>query len=273
MIDVFNAFLSYSFLRNALIVGVLVSLCCALLGIPLVLKRYSMIGDGLSHVGFGAMSIALAFNLAPLYVAIPVVIIAAFLLLSISGKSKIGGDSAIALISTASVAVGVMIVSMTKGMTTDVSNYMFGSILVMTDSDVILSVISAIVVLIIYVLFYNRIFAITFDDSFAKATGTNTTLFNSLIAVLTAVTIVIGMRMMGAMLISSLIIFPALSALRVCKSFGAVVITSAIVSVIAFIIGIFSSFILDSPTGATVVIVNLIIFIIFYLIGKNINKN
>lgn len=273
MIDVFNAFLSYSFLRNALIVGVLVSLCCALLGIPLVLKRYSMIGDGLSHVGFGAMSIALAFNLAPLYVAIPVVIIAAFLLLSISGKSKIGGDSAIALISTASVAVGVMIVSMTKGMTTDVSNYMFGSILVMTDSDVILSVISAIVVLIIYVLFYNRIFAITFDDSFAKATGTNTTLFNSLIAVLTAVTIVIGMRMMGAMLISSLIIFPALSALRVCKSFWAVVITSAIVSVIAFIIGIFSSFILDSPTGATVVIVNLIIFIIFYLIGKNINKN
>lgn len=268
MTDVLNAFLSYSFLRNALIVGILVSLCCALLGVTLVLKRYSMIGDGLSHVGFGAMALALAFNLTPLYVAIPVVIVAAFLLLSVSGKSNMGGDSAIAIISTASVAIGVMIVSMTKGMTTDVSNYMFGSILVMTSSDVVLSVISTIVVLILYVLFYNRIFAITFDETFAKSTGTNTMVFNSLIAVLTAVTIVVGMRMMGAMLISSLIIFPALSALRVCRSFFSVVIVSAIVSVLAFAVGIVASFILDSPTGATVVIANLIIFILFYLFGK-----
>lgn len=268
MSDIITAFLSYSFLRYALIVGILVSLCCALLGVPLVLKRYSMIGDGLSHVGFGAMAIALALNLAPLYVAIPVDILAAFILLRISEKSKIGADSAIAMISTVSVAIGVMIVSMTKGMTTDISNYMFGSILVMTKSDVVLSIVLSLVVLILFILFYNQIFAITFDESFARATGTNTSLFNSLIAILTAVTIVIGMRMMGAMLLSSLIIFPALSALRVCKSFSSVVVVSALTSVIAFICGIILSFAFDSPTGATVVVSNLIIFILFYILGK-----
>ncbi len=268
MTEIINAFISYSFLRNALIVGILVSLCCALLGVSLVLKKYSMIGDGLSHVGFGAMAIALSLNLAPLSVAIPVVIIAAFLLLRISENNKISGDSAIALISTSSVAVGVMIVSMTRGMTTDISNYMFGSILVMTKTDVILSVVLSLAVLLLYILFYNRIFAITFDESFAKATGTNTNVFNSLLAILIAVTIVLGMRMMGAMLISSLIIFPALTALRVCRSFRLVVIVSSIVSVVSFIIGIVASFILDSPTGATVVISNLIIFIIFCLVGK-----
>ena len=268
MADIINAFLSYSFLRNALIVGILVSLCAALLGVSLVLKRYSMIGDGLSHVGFGASAIALSLNLAPLYVAIPVVVLAAFLLLRISENSKINGDSAIAIISTSAVAIGVIIVSMTKGMSTDISNYMFGSILVMTRLDVILSIVLSVIVLVLYVLFYNRIFAITFDESFARATGTNTGLFNSLLAVLTAVTIVIGMRMMGAMLISSLVIFPALSALRLCRGFRSVIILSAIVSVIAFIVGIVVSFVLDAPTGATVVISNLVVFIISYIIGK-----
>ncbi len=268
MLDVIYAFISYSFLRNALIVGILVALCSALLGVSLVLKRYSMIGDGLSHVGFGALSIALAANLAPLAIAIPVVIIAAFWLMRISEKSSLGGDSAIALISTSAVAIGVMIVSVTKGMTTDVSNYMFGSILVMTKADVILSVILSLAVLALYILFYNRIFAITFDESFAKATGTNTSLFSSLLSVLTAVTIVLGMRMMGAMLISSLIIFPALSALRLCRSFRSVITVAAIVSVVAFIIGIFASFIFDLPTGATVVVSNLIIYLIFYVFGK-----
>ncbi len=257
MADIINAFLSYSFLRNALIVGILVSLCAALLGVSLVLKRYSMIGDGLSHVSFGASAIALSLNLAPLYVAIPVVV-----------NSKINGDSAIALISTSAVAIGVIIVSMTKGMSTDISNYMFGSILVMTRLDVVLSVVLSIIVLILYILFYNRIFAITFDESFAKATGTNTWFFNSLLAVLTAVTIVIGMRMMGAMLISSLVIFPALSALRLCRGFRSVIILSAVFSVVAFIVGIVVSFVLDAPTGATVVISNLIVFMISYIVGR-----
>ena len=272
MADIFNAFLSYSFLRNALIVGVLVSLCCALLGVSLVLKRYSMIGDGLSHVGFGAMSIALALNIAPLYVAIPATVISAFLLLKASENSRLGGDSAIALISTTSVAIGVMIVSMTKGMTTDISNYMFGSILVMTKADVVLSIVLSLLVLVLFILFYNRIFAITFDESFAKATGTNTNLFNSFIAILTAITIVLGMRMMGAMLISSLIIFPALSSLKVCKSFGAVIVLSAVISAISFICGLFMSFTLDSPTGATVVVSNLVVYLLFCLIAK-IRKN
>lgn len=268
MAEIINAFLSYSFLRNALIVGTLVSLCSALLGVSLVLKHYSMIGDGLSHVGFGALAVALALNLAPLYVAIPVVIIAAFLLLRISESDKIGGDSAIALISTSAVAVGVMVVSMTKGMTTDVSNYMFGSILVMTKADVYLCVALSLAVLILYVLCYNRIFAITFDESFARATGTNTGLFNTLLAILTAVTIVIGMRMMGAMLISSLVIFPALTALRVCRGFRSVIIASAVISVAAFIFGIAASFALDSPPGATIVLSNLLLFIIFYIYSK-----
>ncbi len=268
MTEIINAFLSYSFLRNAFIVGVLVSLCCALLGVCLVLKKYSMIGDGLSHVGFGAMALSLALNLTPLYIAIPACIIAAFCLLRISEKNALGGDSAIAIISTSSVAVGVMVVSMTKGMTTDVSNYMFGSILVMTKADVYLSIALSLGVLILFILFYNRIFAITFDESFAKATGTNTSLYNSLLAILTAVTVVIGMRMMGAMLISSLIIFPALSALKICRSFKGVVVMSAVISVIAFMVGIMASFALDSPTGATVVISNLVIFIILSLWKK-----
>lgn len=270
MTDIFNAFLSYSFLRNALIVGTLVSLCCALLGVSLVLKRYSMIGDGLSHVGFGAMSIALALNLAPLYVAIPVVIISAFLLLKINEKSRLFGDSAIALISTSSVAIGVMIVSMTKGMTTDISNYMFGSILVMTKADVILSIVLSLLVLVLFVLFYNRIFAITFDESFAKATGTNTNLFNSFIAILTAITIVLGMRMMGAMLISSLIIFPALSAMQISDSFKGVLIWSAVISIFTFIFGLFASITL--PAGAMIVLCNLAVLVICTVAGKVIKR-
>lgn len=268
MAEIFNAFSTYSFLKSALLVGILVSLCSAMLGVSLVLKRYSMIGDGLSHVGFGALAVALAMNLAPLYVAIPVVVLAAFLLLRISENKNMSGDSAIAVISTASIAVGVTIVSMTKGMTTDISNYMFGSILVMTRADVILSVLLSLVVLALYILFYNRIFAITFDEEFAKATGVKTGVFNSLLAVLTAVTIVIGMRMMGAMLISSLIIFPALSSLLICKSFRSVILTAAVISIAAFLIGIFSSYALDSPTGATVVLSNLAIYLICRLVNK-----
>lgn len=268
MLDVIYAFISYSFLRNALIVGILVALCSALLGVSLVLKRYSMIGDGLSHVGFGALSIALAANLAPLPIAIPVVIIAAFWLMRISEKSSLGGDSAIALISTSAVAIGVMIVSVTKGMTTDVSNYMFGSILVMTKADVVLSVILSLAVLALYILFYNRIFAITFDESFAKATGTNTSLFSSLLSVLTAVTIVLGMRMMGAMLISSLIIFPALSAMRIFKSFRGVVCFAAGLSVVCFCLGLTGSYLFSTPVGATVVVCDLAAFLLCCLIER-----
>ncbi|NTV78191.1 MAG: metal ABC transporter permease [Clostridiales bacterium] len=268
MVNIFMEMLSYPFLVRALLVGIFVSLCAALLGVSLVLKRYSMIGDGLSHVGFGSLAIATALGLAPLEVSIPVVVAAAFLLLRISENSKIKGDAAIALISTASLAIGVIVVSVTTGMNTDVCNYMFGSILAMSKSDVWLSIALSILVLLLFVVFYHKIFAVTFDESFARTTGTNTNRFNMLIAFLTAITIVLGMRMMGALLISSLIIFPALTSMHLCKRFLSVVICSAFISVICFVAGIVISYVFATPTGASVVVVNIVLFFAFWLIGK-----
>ena len=260
--------LSYHFMQRAIIVGVLVSLCAALLGVSLVLKRYSMIGDGLSHVGFGALAVASAFGIAPLWLAVPVVIVSAVFLLNLQQSGKVKGDAAVAIISSASLAIGVITVSLTTGMNTEVSSYMFGSILSLSRSDTVLSIILSSAVLILFILFYPRIFAVTFDETFAKATGTNTGFYNMLLAVLTAVTVVLGMRMMGALLISSLIIFPALSAMRVCKSFKSVIITSALISVLCFIVGITASYFLETPTGASIVAADLVVFGIFGIIGK-----
>lgn len=264
MIDILIEMFSYTFLVRAVIVGLLVSLCASLLGVSLVLKRYSMIGDGLSHVGFGTLAIATALNMAPLTVSIPVVVLAAFMLLRISENGKIKGDAAIAIISTTSLAIGVVVISMTTGMNTDVCNYMFGSILAMSKNDVTLSIALAVVVLTLFILFYNKIFAVTFDENFAKATGTKTGIYNMLIAFLTAITIVLGMRMMGALLISSLIIFPALTSMRVCKKFKTVTICSALVSVICFFLGVVGSYLYATPTGASVVIVNGAAFLLFW---------
>jgi zinc transport system permease protein len=268
MINTLLEMFSYAFLVRAVVVGLLVSLCAALLGVSLVLKRYSMIGDGLSHVGFGTLAIATAMNVAPLKVSIPVVVLAAFLLLRISENSKIKGDAAIALISTSSLAIGVVVISMTTGMNTDVCNYMFGSILAMSKNDVTLSIVLATVVLTMFVLLYNRIFAVTFDENFAKATGVKTGIYNMLIAFLTAITIVLGMRMMGALLISSLIIFPALTSMRLCKKFKTVTICSALVSVLCFFIGVVLSYINATPTGASVVIVNIAAFLLFWTVNS-----
>jgi zinc transport system permease protein len=246
------------------VVGFLVSLCAALLGVSLVLKRYSMIGDGLSHVGFGALAVATALNAAPLAVSIPVVVAAAFFLLRLSENSTIKGDAAIAIVSTGSLALGVVVISLTTGMNTDVCNYLFGSILAMNKSDVFLSIILSVTVLILFGFFYHKIFAVTFDETFAKATGTRTGVFNMLIAFLTAITIVLGMRMMGALLISSLIIFPALTSMRICKQFKTVTLCSALVSVICFFIGVVISYLYATPTGASVVIMNILAFLIFW---------
>ncbi|MDR2404618.1 MAG: metal ABC transporter permease [Spirochaetaceae bacterium] len=268
MIALLLEMFSYTFLVRAVIVGLLVSLCASLLGVSLVLKRYSMIGDGLSHVGFGTLAIATAMNAAPLTVSIPLVVAAAFLLLRISENSRIKGDAAIALISSGSLAVGVMVISLTTGMNTDVCNYLFGSILAMSKGDVTLSLILSAMVLTLFILFYNKIFAVTFDESFARATGVHTGIYNMLIAILTAITIVLGMRMMGAMLISSLIIFPALSAMRICKRFKTVTISAALVSVFCFFTGVVLSYLFAIPTGASVVIINILVF--FLLWGLNI---
>lgn len=268
MFDAVTLLLSQNFLMRALFVGVLISLCCALLGVSLVLKRFSMIGDGLSHVGFGAMAIACAVNIAPLYFSLPIVLVSAFLLLRMNEKGKIKGDAAIALISTGALAVGIMVTSMTTGMNIDIYNYMFGSILTMSNDDVVISSIVSVVVSVLFVLFYNEIFAVTFDENFAQATGTKTSFYNMLIAGLTAVTIVIGMRMMGALLISSLIIFPAVTSMRVCKSFRSVVFSSTLISIICFVIGLLFSVEYEAPTGASIVCVNIVFLLFFSFIGK-----
>ena len=268
MIETLHIMFSYSFILRALIVGVLVSLCASLLGVSLVLKRYSMIGDGLSHVGFGAIAVATAFNWAPMEFTIPVVIIAAFLLLRLSENSSIKGDSAIAIISTGALAFGILVASMTTGMNTDINSYLFGSILAMTLNDVLLSVVLSAVVIVLFVLFYNKIFAVTFDETFSNATGIRANVYNMLIAILTAIPIVLGMRMMGALLISSLIIFPALTSMRVCKHFKTVVIVSAVISIICFLLGLIISYFFSTPTGATVVVINIGIFILFSILGK-----
>lgn len=277
MIEFFRQVFSYSFMTRALLVGGLVSLCAALLGVTLVLKRYSMIGDGLSHVGFGSLSVALALQMAvpafaglssPLLVSMPVVVVAAVLLLRLSNNSGVNGDAAIAIVSSSALAIGIIAASLTSGMNIDVMNYLFGSILSITTSDIYLSCFVAVLVLGLFLVFYNKIFAVTFDETFAKATGTNAGTYNTLLAVLTALVIVVGMRIMGAMLISCLLIFPALTSMRIFKSFRAVVISSAVVSLGCFFTGMMLSFGIPTlPSGGAVVVVNLGAFLMFSLVG------
>ena len=252
---------SYPFMQRALLAGVLVSLCAALLGVPLVLKRYSMIGDGLSHVSFGALAIAVALGGTPLYFSIPVVILAAFFLLRMASHPHWNSDAAIAAVSASALAVGILVISRTTGMTTDVDNYMFGSVLAMTKGDVALSVVLSVTVLALYLLYYHQIFAVTFDENFSRATGLKVDAFNTLLAILTALTIVLGMRMMGAMLISSLVIFPALTAMRLFKSFRGVILCAAVISVVCFCAGLTISFAFSTPVGATVVAADLAVFL------------
>ena len=258
---------SYPFMQRALIAGVLESLCAALLGVTLVLKRYSMIGDGLSHVSFGALAIAVALGVTPLWFSIPVVILAAFLLLRVADNPRWNSDAAIAAMSASSLAIGILVISRTTGMTTDVDNYMFGSVLAMSKADVVLSVILCLAVLVLFILFYHKLFAVTFDESFSRATGLKVERYNTLLAILTALTIVLGMRMMGAMLISSLIIFPALTAMRLFRSFRGVVVCAAVTSVACFCAGLTISFAFSTPVGATVVAADLTVFLVSCLLG------
>ena len=264
LLDMFT----YPFILRAFVAGVLIALCAALLGVPLVLKRCSMIGDGLSHVSFGALSIALACGWAPLPVSIPVVVLAALGLLRMTERSRMGADAAIAVVSASSLAAGVVVTSLTTGLTTDVDSFMFGSILALDRADVALSVGVCAAVLVLYVLFYHRLFAITFDESFSRATGVRVELYNTVLSVLTALTIVLGMRLMGAMLISSLVIFPALTAMRLLRSFRGVVLCAGAVSVVCFCIGLTGSYLWSTPVGATVVLADLAVFLLACLLAK-----
>ncbi len=261
-------FLSYAFLRRALLSGLLISINAALVGSSLVLKRYSMIGHGLSHVGFTALVIAMIFSWSPLLLALPIVILAAFLLLRLSENNPLRGDAALAMISSAAMAIGILLISVTKGLNTDVFSFMFGSILSLSDSDLIISVILSTAVALFYLFSYNKIFAVTFDETFADSSGISSSFWNSVLAVLAAITIVLGMRMMGALLISSLIIFPPITAMRLFGSFKKVTVVSVLVSVAAFLIGIFSSYALNLPSGPSIVIANIAFFLIFSLLRQ-----
>ena len=263
--DILEMF-SYSFMVRAFIVGLLISLCASLIGVSLVLRRNSMIGDGLSHVGFGAFAFATIFGFAPLEFSIPIVIIVSFLILRLNDSNKVHGDSMIALISASSLAIGTFAVSL-SGVNTDINNYLFGSILSISDAEVIISIMLSIVVILLYLFSYNKIFAITFDEKFAKSIGIKTNIYNMIFASLCSIVVVLGMRLMGPLLISSLIIFPTLSSMQLFKKFKSVVLSSVVISIISFIIGIIISYLNATPTGATIVIVNLIMFIICKLIN------
>ncbi len=256
---------SYSFMLRALVVGSLLSFSAALIGIPLVLKKHSTLGDGLSHVAFGAFALASVLGLAPIPVAIPAVVLTSFFILNLSERAKIHGDSMIALISVSALALGTFITSL-FGSNVDVNNYLFGSILSVGSDELWLSLVLLLTIVTVYALFYNKIFALTFDETFARAVGVKTRLYNAIFAVFCSVLIVLGMRLMGALLISSLIIFPALSAKTVFKNFKSVTLASAVLAVLNFVLGLILSYLLSTPTGATVVLVSLFTLIILKLL-------
>lgn len=271
MKDILNLILEavqYDFILRAILVGSLIAISSSFLGIFLVLKKQSMIGDGLAHVSFATIAIALLLNKSPLLVSIPLVILSSFLILKLNEKADLHGDAAIGLISSFAVALGVLISSVAKGFNVDLFSYLFGSILVINKLDVVLSIILSILVIFLILMYYNSLFAITYDEEFAKVIGLKPNNMNYLIAVLTSITVVLGIRVVGTMLISSMIIFPTVTALQVSKGFKDTILISSIISVSSVVLGTFISYILNIPTGATIVIINSIFFVIFFLINR-----
>ena len=274
MINTLVQYFNFPFVQYAFIVGVLISLCSSLLGVTLVLKRFSFIGDGLSHVAFGAICIASVFNLTNnMLLVLPVTVLSAILLLRTGNNKKIHGDAAIAMISVGSMAIGYMLMnifSTSTNLSGDVCSTLFGStsILTLTKSEVWLCTILSILVIVLYVVFYNKIFAITFDENFAQAVGTHASMYNLAIAIVIAVIIVLAMNLVGSLLISALVIFPALSAMRLFKSFKSVVICSACTSVLCSVLGLLISILAGTPVGSTIVAMDLLAFIVCALVGK-----
>lgn len=274
MIEKLAEYLEYPFVRYAFIVGLLIALCSSLLGVSLVLKRFSFIGDGLSHVAFGAMAVAIVTGITnQMMIILPVTVLSAVLLLRTGQNAKIKGDAAIAMISVGALAFGYMLMNVfparSANVAGDVCSTLFGSMSILTlkKSDVTLCVILSIVVLVLFVLFYDKIFAVTFDESFAKASGVKTDTYNLLIAVITALIIVLAMNLVGSLLISALIIFPALSAMRLFKSFLSVTICSAVISVLCAGVGMVISVLSSTPVGSTIVMADVVVFAVFSLIG------
>jgi len=270
MLDKLLFYLNFPFVRYAIIVGILISLCSSLLGVTLVLKRYSYIGDGLSHVAFGALAIASVLKVTNnMFIILPVTIIVAVLLLCGGKDARIKGDAAIAMVSAGALAIGYLLMnifSASGNVAGDVCTTLFGSMSILTlkSTDVYLCVALSIVVLVTFVLFYHKIFAITFDENFARATGVNVNLFNLLIAIIIAVIIVLAMNLVGALLVSALVVFPALSAMRVFKSFFSVTVAAAIISVICSLSGILVAILAGTPVGSTIVAMDIVAFLICY---------
>ena len=274
MLETLGTYFSYPFVRYALIVGVLISLCSSVFGVVLVLKRFSFIGDGLSHVAFGAISIAAVLNLSNnLLLVLPITVICAVLLLRTGQNTKLRGDSMIAMVSVGALALGYLLLnifSTSSNIAGDVCSSLFGSysILTLNLSDVIICAVLCVLVMIIYLLLYNRLFAVTFDENFAKASGINTGAYNTLLAIVIAIIIVLAMNLVGSLLISALIIFPALTSMRVFKNFKAVVISSAIISVVCAVLGIIIALLVSAPIGPTIVSTNIVVFILFLIFSK-----
>ena len=274
MFDKLALYLQYPFVRYAFIVGILIALCSSLLGVTLVLKRFSYIGDGLSHVAFGAMAIASVFNLSNnMMIVMPITIASAILLLKTGQNAKIKGDAAIAMISVGALAFGYLLMnvfSTSSNLSGDVCSTLFGStsILTLNSKEVQICAVLSVVVVAVFILFYNRIFSVTFDENFAKATGTKTDLYNLIIAVITAMIIVLAMNLVGSLLISALVIFPALSSMKLFKTFKSVTVFSAILSVVCAFLGLIISLLTGTPTGSTIVAVDVCCFFISWIVGK-----
>lgn len=265
--DILN-FLQYSFIQKAFLAGSFVAIVCSALGLFLVLRKMSLIGDGLSHVSFGAIALGLFFGIYPFYIAVPVVMIASVLILKISEKTKIYGDSAIGIVSSVGIAGGVILASISSGFNVDLFSYLFGNILAISNTEVILSIILSIVVLLVIYFFYWDLFSATFDEEYAKTTGVKTNFINILITILTAITVVLSVKMVGIMLVSALLIIPAITALQLAKGFKMTMIVGSIVSLISVLLGITLSFLFDLPTGATIVIINALFFTLAFLYKK-----
>lgn len=271
MFEKLQFYLEFPFVRYALIVGVLIALCSSLLGVTLVLKRFSFIGDGLSHVAFGAMAVASVLNLTNnMLIVMPVTVVCAVLLLRTGQNTRIKGDAAIAMISVGALAIGYLLMNLfstSTNLSGDVCSTLFGStsILTLSSEEVWLCIIFSVVVILLFLLLYNKIFAVTFDESFAKATGTKADVYNLIIAIIIAVIVVLAMNLVGSLLISALIIFPALSAMRMFRSFRSVVICSVCLSVICTFVGIIISILAGTPVGSTIVAIDIAVFIIFYV--------
>lgn len=278
MLQTVQFYLSYPFVRYALVVGTLIALCSSLLGVTLVLKRFSYIGDGLSHVAFGALAIATLLDLANTSVVVmPVTVIAAILILRTGQNPRIHGDAAIAMLSVGSLAVGYLVMNLfstSANISGDVCSTLFGStsILTLTEAEVWLCVVMSVIVAAVFIFLYNRIFAVTFDENFARATGLKAGAYNNLIAVITAVIIVLAMNLVGSLLISALVIFPALSAMRVIQNFRGVVICSAVISVVCALGGIILSILFSTPVGSTIVAADIVAFLLSCLVGRIIRK-